>query len=124
MPAACGSLRGKPAVLLVRPTQGTPVPVEPEQEALDDPSIPRLPQSVEKKQQSLSGEDHCEDRKTFRSQDRRLDEMSSPAEEPEVDVEGVDSRATRQAEGRIGEPGQISIVSSRNVSCIQLFQIP
>ena len=42
-----------PAVLFVRPTRRTPVPVEPEQEALDAPSIPRPPQSVEKKQQFL-----------------------------------------------------------------------
>jgi len=44
---------GKPAVLLVRPRRGTPVPVEPTQETLDGPSIPRSPQSVEKKEQFL-----------------------------------------------------------------------
>ena len=41
------------AVLRVRPTRGTPMPVKPEREALDAPSIPRPPQSVEKKQQFL-----------------------------------------------------------------------
>lgn len=53
-----------------------------------------------------------------------MDEMSSQAEKPKMDVEGVDGRATRQSEGRSGEPGQISIVSSRSESCIQLFQTP
>ena len=53
-----------------------------------------------------------------------MDEMSSQAEKPKMDVEGVDGRAIRQSEDRRGESDQISMVSSRNVSRIQLFQTP